>query len=90
MAIMMGKLYQALRAANVPDKEAIEAAEEVAGFESSIGNLRSDLGRTEQRVLTAMQQLETSTARAMHQMEIRILGIMAAMLGILFALIKLV
>jgi hypothetical protein len=45
MALMMGKLYQALRKANVPETEAREAAEEVANFESL---------RTEIRVVQAV------------------------------------
>jgi hypothetical protein len=36
MAIMMGKLYTALRSANVPDREAIEAAEEVAVYDNRL------------------------------------------------------
>jgi hypothetical protein len=43
MAIMMGKLYAALRAANVPDKEAVEAAEDVAGFETRLSSLSADV-----------------------------------------------
>jgi hypothetical protein len=43
MAIMMGKLYAALRAANVPDKEAIDAAEEVATFETRISEINANL-----------------------------------------------
>jgi hypothetical protein len=43
MAIMMGKHYAALRAANVPDREATEAAEEVAAFETRISNLSADV-----------------------------------------------
>lgn len=39
MALMMAKLYGALRAANVPEDTAREAAEEMAGFES----MRSEL-----------------------------------------------
>ena len=33
MALMLGKLYDALRAANVPEEKAREAAEEVATYE---------------------------------------------------------
>jgi hypothetical protein len=43
MAIMMGKLYAALRAANVPDREATEAPEEVAAFETRISNISADV-----------------------------------------------
>jgi hypothetical protein len=34
MAVMMSKLYAALRAAGAPDDQAREAAEEAAGFQS--------------------------------------------------------
>ena len=43
MAIMMGKLYAALRAANVPDREATEAPEEVAALETRISNISADV-----------------------------------------------
>jgi hypothetical protein len=39
MALMMSKLYQALRLANVPEENAREASEEIAGFESMRGEL---------------------------------------------------
>ena len=43
MALMMGRLYAALRAADVPDDKAIAAAEEVAEFKDSISGMRTDL-----------------------------------------------
>ena len=43
MALMMGNLYDALRSANVPDDKAQKAAEEVAGFENQIRDLKSDM-----------------------------------------------
>ncbi|HEX9231346.1 MAG TPA: hypothetical protein VF869_05530 [Jatrophihabitantaceae bacterium] len=43
MTIMMGKLYAALRVANVPEDKAREAAEEVAAFEASLNDLRADM-----------------------------------------------
>jgi hypothetical protein len=43
MAVMMGKLYSALRAANVPDEQAIAAAEEVAEFKDTIAEIKSTL-----------------------------------------------
>jgi len=43
MSLMLGKLYAALRLANVPDDKAIEAAEEVAGFENRLAGLDSRL-----------------------------------------------
>jgi hypothetical protein len=43
MALMLGKLYDALRAADVPDQKARDAAEEVAGYDREIANLRTDM-----------------------------------------------
>ena len=43
MPIMMEKLYDALRAANVPDDKARAAAVEVAEFKESMAAIRSDL-----------------------------------------------
>jgi hypothetical protein len=43
MAVMMGRLFAALRAANVPEAEATAAAEEVAGFENRLGKVEGDL-----------------------------------------------
>lgn len=39
MAIMMGRLYAALRAADVPEDTATAAAEEVAGFETRLSSI---------------------------------------------------
>ena len=43
MALMLGQLYDALRAGNVPDK-ARAAAEEVANYEGEIAKLRIEIG----------------------------------------------
>ena len=43
MAMMMGKLYTALRSANVPDDQAQDAAEEIAGYESRFTKIEADL-----------------------------------------------
>jgi hypothetical protein len=43
MAIMLSKLYAALRAANVPESAAREAAEEIAGYENRFVRLESDM-----------------------------------------------
>ena len=43
MPIMMEKLYDALKSANVPDEKARAAAVEVAEFQESIGELKSTL-----------------------------------------------
>ena len=41
MAIMMGKPYAALRKADVPDEDAIAAAEEVAALKTGFRNLKA-------------------------------------------------
>jgi len=43
MALMMSNLYEALRQVHVSDELARKAAEEVAGYESQIAIIRSDL-----------------------------------------------
>ena len=43
MALMLGQLYEALRAGNVPDDKARAASEEVANCEGEIGRLRLDV-----------------------------------------------
>jgi hypothetical protein len=43
VALAMMKLYRALRSANVPDTDAIEAAEEVAQFENRLSKIEADL-----------------------------------------------
>jgi hypothetical protein len=43
MAVMMAKLYQALRAANVSDDAAREAAEEAASHENRFAKIEADL-----------------------------------------------
>ena len=43
MALMLGKLYDALRAGGVPDEKAREAAEEVAAYEKNLAEIKSDI-----------------------------------------------
>ena len=43
MALMLSKTYDALKAAGAPDAAAREAAEEIAGFETRLTNLASDV-----------------------------------------------
>ena len=43
MPLMLGKLYDALKAANVPDDKAREAAEEVAAYEKDLAEMKSDI-----------------------------------------------
>ena len=44
MALMLGQLYDARRAGNVPDDKACAAAEEVANYEGEIGKFRLEMG----------------------------------------------
>jgi len=59
MALMMGRLYAALRAADVPDDKAIAAAEEVAGFENRLATIESTL-----RLLIWISSFNTAMAIA--------------------------
>lgn len=43
MALMLGQLYDALRAGNVPDDKARAAAEEVANYEGELTKLRLEM-----------------------------------------------
>ena len=43
MALILGKLYDALRAGGVPDDKAREAAEEGATYESDLAEIKSDV-----------------------------------------------
>jgi hypothetical protein len=43
VALMLGQLYDALRAGNVPDDKARAAAEEVANYEGELTKLRLDM-----------------------------------------------
>jgi phage shock protein A len=56
MALMLGQLYDALRAGNVPDDKARAAAEEVANYEGEIAKLRVEVGeiRSDVRLLKWM------------------------------------
>ncbi len=49
MTVMMGKLYTALLAANVPEEKAVAAAEEAASFQNDLAKVKADLLRGEQR-----------------------------------------
>jgi hypothetical protein len=50
MALMLGQLYDALRAGNVPDDKARAAAEEVANYEGELSKLRLDIHERLNRV----------------------------------------
>lgn len=43
MSLMLGKLYSALRAGDVPEDVAREASEEVAQFENRLAKVETDL-----------------------------------------------
>jgi hypothetical protein len=55
-------------------------------------DLKAEIAGLEQRLLTAMQQmevrLEARIEARVHQTELRMIGVIAAMLGLLFALLK--
>jgi hypothetical protein len=44
MALMLGQLYDALRAGNIPEQKARAAAEEVANYEGELTKLRLEMG----------------------------------------------
>ena len=50
MALMLGKLYDALRHAEVPEREAREAAEEVATYESRLSAIDLKLGKLDAEI----------------------------------------
>jgi hypothetical protein len=50
MALMLGQLYDALRAGNVPDDKARAAAEEVANYEGELTKLRLEVGEVKSDV----------------------------------------
>ena len=50
MALMLGQLYDALRAGNVPDDMARAAAEEVANYEGELTRLRLEVGEVKSDV----------------------------------------
>ena len=50
MALMLGQLYDALRAGNVPDDKARAAAEEVANYEGELTRLRLEVGEVKSDV----------------------------------------
>jgi hypothetical protein len=69
MALMLGKLHAALRAANVPEDKAREAAEEVASYESALNDLKSDM-----RLVKWNGALNTALIIAIFGMLLRLMG----------------
>ena len=49
MALMVGSLYDALRAANVDEDKARRAAEDVADFDARVNGLEASIARLEQK-----------------------------------------
>jgi hypothetical protein len=58
MALMLGRLYDALRAANVPDDKARDAAEEVANYEGELTKLRLEMSERFREVGERLSQVE--------------------------------
>jgi len=50
MTVMMGKLYTALLAANVPEEKAVAAAEEAASFQNDLAKGEGRFARREMDV----------------------------------------
>jgi hypothetical protein len=85
MAMMLGKLYQALRDAGVSDDRALAAAEEVAGFDNALDAVRGEMValRSELRGEVAGLRIEVRVVQAVGGVGILL---MAAMLWQLVAL----
>lgn len=61
MALMLGQLYEALQAGNVPDDKARAAAEEVANYEGELTRLRLEMGERIGRVEGDLRLLKWMT-----------------------------
>ena len=70
MAVMMGSLYNALVAANVPNDQAQKAAEEVAAFDNKNASLEAKLGEMRGDITAVKGELSSVKA---------VLGIVAAL-----------
>lgn len=62
MALMVGSLYDALKSAGVDDEKARKAAEEVAGYDSQIGQLDRKLTVLDGRVNLLQWMVGTNIA----------------------------
>jgi hypothetical protein len=59
MALMLGQLYDALRAGNVPEDKARAAAEEVANYEGELTKLRLDMSELRIEVSERLNRVES-------------------------------
>ena len=59
MALMLGQLYDALRAGNVPDDKARAAAEEVANYRGGLTQLRVETGEFFHEVFECLGCIES-------------------------------
>jgi hypothetical protein len=59
MALMLGQLYDALRAGNVPDDKARAAAEEVARYRSGLTNFRVETGELFHEMAECLSRVES-------------------------------
>ena len=89
MTLMMGKLYAALKAANAPETEAREAAEEAASVLNRLDNLdrglegvnaRIDLLRTE--VTGEIAALRTEFRGEIRRLEWMVAGLLAVAIAV--------
>jgi hypothetical protein len=81
MALMLGRLHDALRAGNVPDDKAREAAEEVANYEGEIGKLRLETGELRLEVGDRLNRVEGEL-----QLHRCMIGLLIAVVLAVFAL----
>jgi hypothetical protein len=58
MALMLGQLYDALRAGNVPDDKTRAAAEEVANYEGELSKLRLEMSELRLEVSERLNRVE--------------------------------
>ena len=59
MALMLGQLYDALRAGNVPDDKARAAAEEVANYEGELTKLRLEISELRLEINERLNRVES-------------------------------
>lgn len=58
MAMMLGHLYSALKAANVDDDTAQKAAEEVANYDTRVTGLEASIQRLDVNLEASIQRLD--------------------------------